>query len=270
MGTNRNRLRQQGWEQSAEEDWYDEAERYGPLSSFFADEWIVGEPIVVKSGKEATVYRCRAHPRTGHTWLAAKVYRPRESRGFKRDGIYQQGRTTLVARVDRAIAKRTKFGQEMQFQQWIGMEYATLGRLHSAGADVPQPLAFAESAMLMEYIGDADGPAPHLHSITFDREQAQYHFHRLLRNVTLWLCHDRIHGDLSGYNVLYWNGAATVIDFPQSVDPQANEAALELLERDIANLYAVFAGYDVVADPGRIAHSLWARYRRDTLRPEPL
>ncbi len=176
----------------------------------------------------------------------------------------------MAARVDRAIAKRTKFGQEMQFQQWIGMEHATLQLLHGAGADVPKPLAFAESAMLMEYLGDADGPAPHLHSIAFEPQQAQYHFRRLLRSITLWLCHDRIHGDLSGYNVLYWNDRATVIDFPQAIDPQANPAALELLERDIANIHAVFAGYDVAADPARIAHGLWERYRRDTLRPDPL
>ena len=270
MSTNQKRPRRLEWEQFAEEDWHDESQRYGPLATFFADEWIVGEPVVVKSGKEATVYRCEAHPRTGCEWLAAKVYRPRQSRSFKRDNVYQQGRTTLAARVDRAISKRTKFGQEMQFQQWIGMEHATLRLLHSAGADVPQPLAFAESAMLMEYLGDFDGPAPHLHSITFAPDQARYHFERLLRNVTLWLYHDRIHGDLSGYNVLYWNDRATVIDFPQSVDPQANESALELLERDITNLYSVFAGYGVVADPIRIAHGLWSRYRRDTLRPDPL
>jgi RIO kinase 1 len=270
LSKNQKSLRRQEWEQLAEEDWYDESERYGPMSSFFADEWIVGEPVMVKSGKEATVYRCQAHPRTGYDWLAAKVYRPRQSRSFKRDNVYQEGRTTLVARVDRAIAKRTKFGLEAQFQQWIGVEHATLRVLHGAGADVPKPLAFAESAMLMEYLGDGDGPAPHLHSITFDPEQAHYHFYRLLRNVTLWLYHDRIHGDLSGYNVLYWNDRATVIDFPQAIDPQANPAALELLERDIANIHAVFAGYDVPADPIRIARSLWERYRRDTLRPDPL
>ncbi len=166
MSTNRKRLHQQVWNALAEEDWYDEAERYGPLAAFFADEWIVGEPVVVKSGKEATVYRCQAHPRTGYDWLAAKIYRPRQSRSFKRDSIYQQGRTTLSSRVDRAIGNRTRFGQETQFQQWIGMEYGTLCLLHGAGADVPRPLASAGSAMLMEYVGDSDGPAPHLHSIT--------------------------------------------------------------------------------------------------------
>jgi RIO kinase 1 len=270
LSTNRKRLHQQVWNALAEEDWYDEAERYGPLAAFFADEWIVGEPIVVKSGKEATVYRCQAHPRTGYDWLAAKIYRPRQSRSFKRDSIYQQGRTTLSSRVDRAIGNRTRFGQETQFQQWIGMEYGTLCLLHGAGADVPRPLASAGSAMLMEYLGDSDGPAPHLHSITFDPGEARYHFERLLRNITLWLYHDRIHGDLSGYNVLYWNDRATVIDFPQAIDPQANPAAFELLERDLTNIHSVFADYGVVADPTRIAQSLWARYLRDTLRPDPL
>ena len=30
--------------------------------------------------------------------------------------------------------------------------------------------------MLMEYLGDAEGPAPHLHSITFEPDEARYHF----------------------------------------------------------------------------------------------
>lgn len=47
------------------------------IEPFFERELIVelGEPI--KSGKEATVFRCHAHPRTGHSQLALKVYRPR-------------------------------------------------------------------------------------------------------------------------------------------------------------------------------------------------
>ena len=46
------------------------------------------KPFNVKSGKEATVYCCQAHPSTGAKLLAAKVYRSRNNRSFKNDVIY--------------------------------------------------------------------------------------------------------------------------------------------------------------------------------------
>ena len=59
---------------------------------FYEARLITGIDHVVKSGKEATVYCCRAHPATGAEFLAAKVYRPRQLRSFQNDTIYQQGR----------------------------------------------------------------------------------------------------------------------------------------------------------------------------------
>ncbi|MGD9890099.1 MAG: RIO1 family regulatory kinase/ATPase [Dehalococcoidia bacterium] len=32
----------------------------------------------------------------------------------------------------------------------------------------------------------------------------------------MWFARDRIHADLSPFNILYWEGALTVIDFPLS------------------------------------------------------
>ena len=37
--------------------------------------------------------------------------------------------------------------------------------------------------------------------------------------ISILLFCDSIHGDLSAFNILYWNGAITIIDFPQAVDP---------------------------------------------------
>jgi RIO kinase 1 len=74
------------------------------------------------------------------------------------------------------------------------------------------------------------------------------------------LAHDRVHGDLSAYNVLYWNGQATIIDLPQAVDPYANPEAFFLLHRDIERLCEYFDRYGVKSNPGQITRDLWARY----------
>src|SRR5436305_3315565 len=62
------------------------------LDHFFTEGLITEVLHVVKSGKEATVYCCRAHPSTGAQFLAAKVYCPRQLRSFQNDAVYQQGR----------------------------------------------------------------------------------------------------------------------------------------------------------------------------------
>ncbi len=228
-----------------------------PLSGFFADELIVGEPTVVKSGKEATVYCCQAHPRTGKTWLAAKVYRSRQQRNFKNDAVYQVGRTTLDARLDRAIHNKSNKGRAMQFSMWLGHEFSTLNRLHAAGADVPQAFGCAESALLIEYYGERGMAAPQLTNVELPHERARPLFEQLLDNLAIFLECDRVHGDLSPYNILYWQDRLQIIDFPQAVDPLDNPHAFGLLVRDVANVLEYFAPYGILADPHRLALKLW-------------
>src|SRR5436305_1066483 len=103
------------------------------LEPFFDDGRITEVLYSVKSGKEATVYCCQAGSFTGRDVLAAKIYRPRESRSFKNDAVYHEGRVILEGHVRRAVAKKTAFGREAQFGMWIGHEYETLGNLAAVG-----------------------------------------------------------------------------------------------------------------------------------------
>ena len=57
------------------------------LETFFADGLIAGVEGVVKSGKEATVLCCRAAESLGCDLVAAKVYRPRDNRNFRNEGL---------------------------------------------------------------------------------------------------------------------------------------------------------------------------------------
>jgi RIO kinase 1 len=45
--------------------------------------------------------------------------------------------------------------------------------------------------------------------------EAQQLFEETLRTIELMFAHGWIHGDLSAYNLLYWDGKITLIDFPQ-------------------------------------------------------
>ena len=54
---------------------------------FFEDDMITEVVRVVNSGKEGTVYCCRASARTGQELFAAKSYRPPEHRMFHRSAV---------------------------------------------------------------------------------------------------------------------------------------------------------------------------------------
>lgn len=229
----------------------------------FADElWISDVLYELKSGKEATAYCCSGGPASGVALVAAKVYRPIESRGFRNDAIYQTGRTAAMKRRDRiAYERKTRFGMEMRFAAWVETEHKTLERFYLAGADVPRPIHRAGEVVLMEFIGDEDGPAPALYQVQLDPDEARHLFQRVLWNIETFLACERVHGDLSAYNILYHQGRAVVIDVPQAVDPAINSSAPELLERDVVNVCSYFRKFGVRADAQRIASDLWTRYR---------
>jgi len=235
------------------------------LEPFYEEGLIIDVLNIVKRGKEATVYCCQAHPSTGAEFMAAKIYRPRHLRSFKNDAVYQQGRVILDARLRRAVKNKSRTGRHVQFASWVEHEFQTLEVLHGADADVPRPLVCSGPAILMEYVGDHESPAPMLKNVSLERDEARPLFDLLMRNVELWLSCDRVHADLSAFNVLYWKGSAKVIDFPQSVDPRLNPSAFSLLVRDIDNLCRYFARYGVQADPSRLAEELWARFLRAEL-----
>ncbi len=231
------------------------------LEPFFDDGWIDEVIRQVKSGKEADVYMCRAGGRAAVPFVAAKVYRPLERRGFRNDSVYRDGSLERMKRRQRVAAmKKTSFGREVLFGSWLYHEYETLRALHAGGARVPQPLAVGDSAIVEEWIGDEDGAAPHLRQVRLPHADAPELFEGLISEVRLWLSLDVVHGDLSEYNVLVWAGGLTVIDFPQAVDPRFNRNAYALLARDIANICRHFGRYGIERDPRRLAGEMWARW----------
>ncbi|MDD5264192.1 MAG: hypothetical protein PHU43_05065 [Candidatus Bipolaricaulis sp.] len=238
-----------------------EEELLAHLAPLIEDHFLTDVVRPIKSGKEAVVYCCRADASLGRDLVAAKVYRPLETRSFKRDTVYQQGRdrgSRPDARVLRALGKKTQHGRTHKFSAWIAHEMKTLEILHAAGAGVPEPIERNGPVILMEYFGDIDNPAPVLLGVDLDAGEAARLYAGILRNVELFLVHHRIHADLSAYNMLYWDGAVTIIDFPQSVDPRYNDDAFDLLVRDLKTVNGFFAaaGADIV-DPTEYALRLW-------------
>ena len=238
------------------------------LGDFYEHQWITDVLRRVKGGKEASVYMCRGGEATGGKLVTAKVYRPRELRNLKNDHQYRVGRTDLDESGNaifkdgdlHAMQKRTKYGEELRHQSWIAYELKTLELLHEAGADVPKPYAMEKNAILMDYIGDVDIAAPTLNSVTLDPDEATPLFERVIRNVDLLLSKDRIHGDLSAYNILYWDGDITLIDFPQVVSPADNPSAWAIFLRDVTRICQYFNSQGLKTNARELASELWTSH----------
>lgn len=238
------------------------------LDEFISEGAITSVLSIIKSGKEASAYLCRAHPSLGAKYAVAKVYHERSRRNFANDAVYAGGRSImqrLPGQVSRALKNKSEFGRNVQSAIWVDREFETLTTLHDAGLDVPDVFAATEGAILMEYLGDGAHAAPQLQHADVGRADAGALWARLLWNVEEMLRLDTVHGDLSAYNVLLWKGRATIIDFPQAVDARFSPAARDLLERDVRNLGGYFARRGVEVDPGRIADRLWWNWKRGRL-----
>ena len=234
------------------------------LMDSFAGRGLITDVVgTIDDGKEATVYLCAADPSTGVEWLAAKVYRASKFRAFRDPARYSVGRIHMKAREMRAIENASRVGRKLTHHEWVAWEWDVLCRLSDAGVDVPEPLASSADAILMEYVGDASGGAPQLRQARLEPEQVQPTLRRLLENVERLLDQHLVHGDLSAYNVLWWDERPWIIDVPQSLDARLNPNAQRLFERDVANLERYFRRYGVSA--AGFASRTWQRYRRGEL-----
>jgi RIO kinase 1 len=213
-------------------------------------------------GKEATVYCCRAHPSTRRKFLAAKVYREHAARSIRR-GAYFEGRERgMKARELRAVRSGSDFGHHVMAGVWMAQEYDCLKRLSAIGANVPRPWTMTGRAILMDYVGNGAGPAPHLDGVDMSPETARRYCEDILDDVRRMLSEHLVHGDLSPYNILVWNDRPWMIDMPQAVDVRFNRNALELLQRDLVNVCTFFQKQGVTCNPHQLAADLWSRYQR--------
>ncbi len=236
----------------------------------FLDEGLIERVIrPLKHGKEASVHLCRANPRTtGEDLAALKVYHPLDRRDFRDDAIYRDGEWIKERRIRVALEKKTKFGREVQGGLWVDREWETLRALSDAGAPVPRPLEATGEAILMTYIGDEADAAPRLHEHRpADRAEVEDLLDQLLAAVERMLYRDVVHGDLSAYNLLVWEGRLIVIDFPQAVDPKKNRHAPALLERDLRRVGDHFERLGVERPWERLAADMWTAWEFADLVP---
>ncbi|WP_297536167.1 serine protein kinase RIO [Thermococcus sp.] len=189
---------------------------------------------VISTGKEANVF---AGVDSEGNRIAVKIYRTYTTE-FRRIWEY------LAA--DPRIGYLPKDMRKLIFV-WARREFKNLQRAIKYAVRVPEPIIFRNNVLVMEFIGD-ETPAPRLKDVERELEKSDFEelYDYLIGVIErLWKRGDMVHGDLSEYNVLLWDGPV-VIDWSQAT-VRRNRMSVELLKRDLRNVTNYFArkGVDV-------------------------
>ena len=223
-------------------------------SDLFPADWLVkteytDTPLgTLKSGKESEVSLVArsAHGRT--CLLAHKRFLAWDRRLFRDTYVYAGGWGEGTFREQRAMKKNTRFGQEHRHARWIANEWNNLVHLYDAGLTVPPPVELVDDGYLMAFVGDDGVAAPRLEAVNLDRATAARVWEDLVEEIARMLQAERVHGDLSAYNVLWWRDRAVLIDFSQTVEIVTHPAARDLLVRDLVSLGTYFRRRGVTID----------------------
>jgi RIO kinase 1 len=223
-------------------------------------EWVITDDAAVdtelgilKTGKEADVFLIeRALPDAveRRTLMAAKRYRSSDHRQFHRDAGYTEGRRVRRSRDNRAMQKKTAWGQQVASGQWALAEFSALTMLWSGGVPVPYPVMIDGTEILMEFIEVDGDAAPRLAQVRPARAVIEGYYEQLRDAMAVMARHGWAHGDLSPYNILAQGDRVVVIDLPQVLDIVSNPNGVDFLLRDCRNVcqWFVSRGLDVDAD----------------------
>jgi RIO kinase 1 len=149
-------------------------------------------------------------------------------------------------RMAKSMRGKSSKGEKAFHQHWVNSEWRMLNLLHDAGVRVPEPYAEFPDGVLMEFIGDNEGPAPRLINCKFSTDDLEDIGARLMRDIALMLEIGIVHGDLSPYNILFNGDEPVIIDVPQAIDLRTTPDGYSIMHRDLMNLDRYFKKQGVI------------------------
>lgn len=207
---------------------------------------IVDFPI--SKGKEAYVFKAnagKAAKEQGHEFLAVKIYMIETSR-FKHMYDYISGDPRF---------RNVKNKKKDIVMAWTKKEFRNLSLCREAGVHVPEPLAFKNNVLVMQYISgeDPEDPARLLKEV--GPPEPEKNFKQLISDIKKMYRNNLVHADISEFNILVKGDRLVIIDIGQGVALD-HPMAQEFLERDVDNVLRYFSKFGVKADREKILKSI--------------
>ncbi|CAM8880899.1 unnamed protein product [Rhodiola kirilowii] len=183
----------------------------------------------ISTGKEANVYHAT---RDDGAELAIKVY--------KTSILEFKDRTRYVQGDFRFRHGSSHHNPRKMVKVWAEKERRNLMRLKAAGIRCPTPLHLKLHVLVMEFIGKNGWAAPRLKEVSLTVDKlCECYMEVVIAMRTLYQKCKLVHGDLSEFNMLYWEGHLYIIDVSQGVDLD-HPHALDFLRRDCVNVSDFF------------------------------
>ncbi|XP_065873074.1 uncharacterized protein [Euphorbia lathyris] len=188
----------------------------------------------ISTGKEANVYHAT---KADGQELAIKVYKT-SVLVFKDRDRYVQGDY-------RFRHGYCKHNPRKMVKTWAEKEMRNLMRLKAAGIRCPTTYLLRLHVLVMEFIGRDGYAAPRLKdaALSLDKLREGY-VEMIIAMRTLYQKCKLVHGDLSEYNILYFEGHLYIIDVSQSVDLD-HPSSLDFLREDCLHVSDFFKKHGV-------------------------
>ena len=119
-----------------------------------------------------------------------------------------------------------------QINDWTRFEYNFLSKAHNLGINAPEPIRCYENIIVMQFIG-SEGNTAKL-AIKDSDFNVERWYTLLTKFIVSMAKNGMIHGDLSPYNILNYNGEPFIIDFSQAL--KLSSLTINFLVRDITNI----------------------------------
>jgi RIO kinase 1 len=193
----------------------------------------------LKSGKEATVHIVEVNGKLH----ALKVYKNQQKYSSRGEYLLLSEISSRTLRS--AVRNKSRKGRGLLQELWTFREYDMMRKLYKRNASIPKVLAFTNEAILMEYLGTSKVPAPRLVDITLTKDEAEFCFQEVIRNLELFLDFRIVHGDFSEFNILWYEKKPYIIDFPQVLHLDSNPNAEEKFLKDLENVKRYFGKYGI-------------------------
>jgi RIO kinase 1 len=184
----------------------------------------------LSTGKEANVYYARGK---NDREYAVKI--------FKTSILVFKDRDKYVSGEFRFRNGYCKSNPRKMVKTWAEKEMRNLKRLYSMNIMVPMPFLLKSHVLIMEFLGNNGWCAPRLKDATLTMDELYQCYQKICLDMRIMYqdC-NLVHGDLSEYNLLWFEGSVRVIDVSQSVE-QAHPFAIEFLRKDVSNITEFFA-----------------------------
>ncbi|KAL5750758.1 hypothetical protein ACOSP7_025361 [Xanthoceras sorbifolium] len=188
----------------------------------------------ISTGKEANVYHAT---KSDGLELAIKVYKT-SVLVFKDRDRYVQGDY-------RFRYGYCKHNPRKMVKTWAEKEMRNLMRIKAAGIRCPTPYLLRLHVLVMEFIGKSGWAAPRLKDAALSSDKLRESYVEIIITMrTLYQKCKLVHGDLSEYNILYFEGHLYIIDVSQTVDLD-HPHALDFLREDCIHVSDFFKKHGV-------------------------